>query len=149
MSLAYPEDDVPHSTDEESPGEMQATMKSYEDDFHESHRAVNKKTAAALRSHGMKRPSKRASSPRRTSRLRMCRSVQRGRTIHQVKLDGRALVQIQGPTDRWSTEAHMKRAVDMLFDCAKAMIDKLDFDKLKVELQALKAMPEFVLMLRS
>ena len=43
----------------------------------------------------------------------------------------------------------MKRAAEMLFDCAKAMIHKLDFDKLKVELQALKAMPEFVSMLRS
>ena len=97
----------------------------------------------------MQRPSKRAGSPKRPSRLRVCRSVQRGRTIHQVKLDGRALVQFQGPTERWSTEANMNRAAEMLFDCAKAMIDKLDFDKLKVELQALKAMPEFVSMLRS
>ena len=46
MSLAYPEDDVPYSSDEESPGEMQATMKSYEDDFHESHWAVHKQNSS-------------------------------------------------------------------------------------------------------
>ena len=40
MSLAYPIDGVPHSSDEGSPGEMQDTMKPYEDDFHASHPAV-------------------------------------------------------------------------------------------------------------